>query len=61
MQSARKLLSRIPSASLFWGVAPSAKGTMLPGFAKGVSGMGVGERRLIHIPWKLGYGKKGRA
>ena len=33
---------------------------MLPGFAKGVSGMGVGERRLIHIPWKLGYGKKGR-
>lgn len=37
------------------------KGTMLPGFAKGVTGMGVGERRLIHIPWKLGYGKKGRA
>ncbi|CAL1148038.1 unnamed protein product [Cladocopium goreaui] len=35
-------------------------GTMLPGFAKGVSGMGVGERRLIHIPWKLGYGKKGK-
>ena len=37
------------------------EGTMLPGFAKGVTGMGVGERRLIHIPWKLGYGKKGRA
>eukprot|EP00434_Breviolum_minutum_P041506 symbB.v1.2.036920.t1/scaffold5319.1/size29312/4 len=35
-------------------------GTMLPGFAKGVTGMSVGERRLIHIPWKLGYGKKGK-
>eukprot|EP00913_Durusdinium_trenchii_P016142 g15171.t1 len=35
-------------------------GTMLPGFVQGVTGMGVGERRLIQIPWKLGYGKKGK-
>ncbi|CAE7410729.1 FKBP43 [Symbiodinium pilosum] len=35
-------------------------GTMLPGFAIGVAGMGVGERRLIRVPWRLGYGKKGK-
>lgn len=35
-------------------------GTMLRGFAMGVVGMHVGERRLIHIPWRLGYGKKGK-
>eukprot|EP00930_Biecheleria_cincta_P046958 TRINITY_DN32481_c0_g1_i1.p1 TRINITY_DN32481_c0_g1~~TRINITY_DN32481_c0_g1_i1.p1 ORF type:complete len:452 (-),score=74.91 TRINITY_DN32481_c0_g1_i1:44-1399(-) len=35
-------------------------GTMLKGFATGVVGMHVGERRLIHIPWRLGYGKKGK-
>ena len=33
---------------------------MLPGFAIGVAGMGVGERRLIRVPWRLGYGKKGK-
>ena len=37
-----------------------AEGTMLPGFAIGVAGMGVGERRLIRVPWRLGYGKKGK-
>ena len=39
---------------------PMAEGTMLPGFAIGVAGMGVGERRLIRVPWRLGYGKKGK-
>lgn len=37
------------------------QGTMLPGFVQGVTGMGVGERRLIQIPWKLGYGRLGCA
>eukprot|EP00440_Ansanella_granifera_P011617 gb/GFBE01012616.1/.p1 GENE.gb/GFBE01012616.1/~~gb/GFBE01012616.1/.p1 ORF type:complete len:261 (+),score=65.19 gb/GFBE01012616.1/:1-783(+) len=35
-------------------------GTMLQGFAIGVMGMAVGERRLIRIPWRLGYGRKGK-
>ena len=35
-------------------------GGMIPGFAAGVEGMGVGERRLIRVPWRLGYGKKGK-
>ncbi|CAJ1339471.1 unnamed protein product [Effrenium voratum] len=35
-------------------------GSMLPGFVIGVTGMAVGERRLIRIPWRLGYGKKGK-
>lgn len=35
-------------------------GTMVTGFERGVYGMGVGERRLISVPAKLGYGKKGK-
>lgn len=35
-------------------------GSMVPGFDAGVVGMRVGERRLIFIPSKLGYGKTGR-
>ena len=35
-------------------------GAMIPGFAAGVEGMAVGERRLIRVPWRLGYGKKGK-
>eukprot|EP00933_Yihiella_yeosuensis_P008958 TRINITY_DN114682_c0_g1_i1.p1 TRINITY_DN114682_c0_g1~~TRINITY_DN114682_c0_g1_i1.p1 ORF type:complete len:272 (-),score=65.18 TRINITY_DN114682_c0_g1_i1:111-887(-) len=35
-------------------------GSMLPGFQIGCKGMAVGERRLIFIPWRMGYGKKGK-
>merc|ERR1712039_379936 len=35
-------------------------GSMVPGFDIGVRGMAVGESRLIRIPWRMGYGKKGK-
>merc|ERR1719401_1842925 len=35
-------------------------GSMIKGFDSGVAGMRVGERRRLHIPAKLGYGKKGK-
>lgn len=35
-------------------------GTMLRGFDVGVCGMAVGETRLMQIPPKMGYGKKGK-
>merc|ERR1712151_923561 len=35
-------------------------GSMVAGFDRGVFGMRVGERRLIYVPSKLGYGKKGK-
>eukprot|EP00931_Biecheleriopsis_adriatica_P106742 TRINITY_DN81120_c0_g1_i1.p1 TRINITY_DN81120_c0_g1~~TRINITY_DN81120_c0_g1_i1.p1 ORF type:complete len:261 (-),score=67.04 TRINITY_DN81120_c0_g1_i1:130-870(-) len=34
--------------------------TMLQGFSIGVMGMAVGERRMIRIPWRLGYGRRGK-
>jgi len=36
-------------------------GSMVLGFDSGVRGMAVGERRLIHVPWRMGYGKKGKS
>jgi len=33
---------------------------VIPGFAQGIEGMKVGGRRLIVIPWKLGYGATGQ-
>jgi len=35
-------------------------GSMVVGFDRGVAGMAVGERRLINIPSRFGYGKKGK-
>lgn len=35
-------------------------GDMIIGFDSGVRGMRLHERRRIHIPYKLGYGKKGK-
>lgn len=35
-------------------------GSMVVGFDCGVAGMAVGERRVIFIPSKFGYGKKGK-
>lgn len=35
-------------------------GSMVRGFDYGVGGMGVGEKRRIFIPSKMGYGKKGK-
>ncbi len=34
--------------------------SMVDGFDRGVCGMAVGERRTIFIPWRCGYGKKGK-
>ncbi|CAE8718180.1 unnamed protein product, partial [Polarella glacialis] len=34
--------------------------TMLRGLSLGIIGMAVGERRVIHVPWRLGYGRKGK-
>lgn len=36
-----------------------SNGNMIRGFDVGVVGMAVSERRLLRIPWKMGYGKKG--
>lgn len=36
-----------------------SNGSMIRGFDVGVVGMAVSERRLLRIPWKMGYGKKG--
>mmetsp|Transcript_22069 Transcript_22069/g.44595 ORF Transcript_22069/g.44595 Transcript_22069/m.44595 type:complete len:116 (-) Transcript_22069:57-404(-) len=35
-------------------------GKMIRGVDAGVLGMALGERRLLHVPAKLGYGKKGK-
>jgi len=35
-------------------------GQVVRGLDLGIRGMCVGERRLLHVPSKLGYGKKGR-
>jgi len=35
-------------------------GSMVIGFDRGVSGMRVGERRWIYVPFRMGYGKKGK-
>lgn len=35
-------------------------GKMIQGFVAGVKDMYVGEKRLLHIPSRMGYGKKGK-
>jgi peptidylprolyl isomerase len=39
---------------------PQGFGRVIPGFDQGVSGMKIGGKRRIFIPWQLAYGAKGR-
>ena len=34
-------------------------GDVIKGMEQGILGMQLGERRRIHVPWSLGYGKRG--
>ena len=39
---------------------PQGMGRLIPGFDQGVTGMRIGGKRRIFIPWQLAYGAKGR-
>ena len=39
---------------------PQGYGRLIPGFDQGVSGMKIGGKRRIFIPWQLAYGAHGR-
>ena len=39
---------------------PQGMGRLIPGFDQGFSGMKIGGKRRIFIPWQLAYGAKGR-
>jgi peptidylprolyl isomerase len=39
---------------------PQGMGRLIPGFDQGLSGMKIGGKRRIFIPWQLAYGAKGR-
>jgi peptidylprolyl isomerase len=39
---------------------PQGMGRLIPGFDQGFSGMKVGGKRRLFIPWQLAYGAKGR-
>jgi peptidylprolyl isomerase len=39
---------------------PQGMGRLIPGFDQGVSGMRIGGKRRIFIPWQLAYGAMGR-
>jgi peptidylprolyl isomerase len=39
---------------------PQGYGRLIPGFDQGVSGMKIGGKRRIFIPWQLAYGTRGR-
>jgi peptidylprolyl isomerase len=41
-------------------VFPQGYGRLIPGFDQGVSGMRIGGKRRIFIPWQLAYGAIGR-
>lgn len=36
-----------------------ARGQVIAGWEEGVRGMRVGGERQLHVPWKLGYGRRG--
>ena len=36
-----------------------ARGQVIAGWEEGVQGMRVGGERQMHVPWKLGYGRRG--
>jgi peptidylprolyl isomerase len=39
---------------------PQGMGRLIPGFDQGFTGMKIGGRRRLFIPWQLAYGAKGR-
>ncbi|MGA2167057.1 MAG: FKBP-type peptidyl-prolyl cis-trans isomerase [Terracidiphilus sp.] len=39
---------------------PQGMGRLIPGFDQGFTGMKIGGKRRIFIPWQLAYGAKGR-
>jgi peptidylprolyl isomerase len=39
---------------------PQGMGRLIPGFDQGFSGMKIGGKRRLFIPWQLAYGAKGR-
>lgn len=39
---------------------PQGYGRLIPGFDQGVTGMKIGGKRRIFIPWQLAYGARGR-